>query len=607
MPTATVRSAKDEKSMSTNAREKIGVLLVHGVGEQGALQHLEKTAAKLVGALRVLPGDPRIDIRTPPRRQNGSATLRGVAPYDQEPMIAIDLSTDDQEATIELNEVWWADLDEPDGIVASIRFWLWGLGQWFAKRYEHSRRYDLKNRIVPTFPWERSGRFRRIFLPIINRGLLFLLSCFFLMLVATWSLGKYVMSIFKPKGIKPTILVQYIGDVKLYQQRRYGSGEPLTDIDQPPRTAITKRMVNALAGMALGRYDRWYIVAHSLGTVVAWDSLNQSSYALANCLSADIVEECRRKGLLRIGSGDMPALEHDRESIRPPRPRWIEAEEIVDRQALFSGLRGLCTYGSPLDKFAYLWPMIVAQHPDRTALRDDFEWVNVFDPTDPVAGAINAFQGIEEEREGKAARPWPANYGYRAFPLLLLSHIQYMSFDAAKKGRLINRLAAWILGDKRFDETEADTTSWMKPGEDGGAILRRYGLQGLQWCIAGGVVTLAFTSVILATGNSVAQFVEWLFATGPTSTGTDATASIANGPGPTWFESLVQTMMSVIVSVPKALLVVTLAVLACAFLLRLGEEIRHRRGKSEVNRAPPQRGNRDDDQKPGPDDLPKVA
>lgn len=591
--------------MSTKSHEKIGVLLVHGVGEQGSLQHLEQTAAKLVDALKILPGKPRVDIRTPPRSLQGSASLRGVAPYCQDPTVSIDLRTDDREATIELNEVWWADLDEPDGVLASIRFWLWGLGQWFAKRYEHSRRYDLRNRIMPAFPWETSGHFRRIFLPLVNRVQLFMLSCFFLMVVATLSLAKYVISFFSPKSVKPTILVQYIGDVKLYQQRRYFSGQPLTDIDQPPRTAITRRMVNALAGMALADYDRWYVLAHSLGTVVAWDSLNQSPYALANCLSDDVAEKCRDAGLLRIDSGDAPAFEGDRESIRPPRPCWIEPEEIVDRQALFAGLRGLCTYGSPLDKFAFLWPMIVAQHDDRTALGDDFEWINVFDPTDPVAGAVNSFQSIENDRDGLPARPWPENYGYRADPRLLLSHVKYLSFDAAKKGRLVNRLVDWMLDGERFDQTEADPKSWMRPGADDGAIRRRYGMQVAQWAIAGAAVTLAFTGVILATGKNLAGIRDWLF--GPAPAGAVTMASEATEATSTWFDSLLQTILSVAQSVPYALSIVVLAVLACAFILRLGEEIHHRRRRPGALQPPREKTDRSDDHGAPPNDWQKVA
>lgn len=577
--------------MSTNAHERIGVLLVHGVGEQGALQHLEQTAAKLVAALKVMPGEPKIDIRTPPRRKHGSAALRGVAPYDQEPTIAIDHRAHGREATIELNEVWWADLDEPDGFLASIGFWLWGLGQWFAKRYEHSRRYDLKNRIMPAFPWETSGYFRRTLLPVVNRAQLFLLSCFFLMVVTTWSLAKYVASFLSPKSVKPTILVQYIGDVKLYQQRRYASGEPLADIDQPPRTAITKRMVNALVGMALADYDRWYVVAHSLGTVVAWDSLNQSPYALANCLSADVVERCRAKGLLRIDSGDIPASRGDRESIRPPRPRWVADKEIVDRQRLFAGLRGLCTYGSPLDKFAYLWPMIVAQHRDRTAFRDDFEWINVFDPTDPVAGAIDSFQSIEKEREGNAARPWPANYGYSAFPLLLLSHINYLRFKAAKKGRLVNRLADWIVSGKPFDQTDADPNFWMRPGIDDGAIFRRYAMQALQWLIAGAGVTAAFAGVILATSPYFGMQ-DWLLDPAQAVTASSA---------------LMQTMTSVASTIPFALSIVILCVVVCALLLRFKEEIYHRRRQAQTRSFPPQVPGQQDGPSAGPDDWSKAA
>jgi len=73
------------------------------------------------------------------------------------------------------------------------------------------------------------------------------------------------------------------------------------------------------------------------------------------------------------------------------------------------------TYGSPLDKFAFLWPQIVSINRDVNVWSAGFEWINVFDHTDPVAAKLTAFHGAM----GRDVK----NFAYKASPFLLYSHI----------------------------------------------------------------------------------------------------------------------------------------------------------------------------------------
>ena len=52
--------------------------------------------------------------------------------------------------------------------------------------------------------------------------------------------------------------------------------------DEPPRAAIRRRMIRAMIEVAEADYDRWYIIAHSLGTVVAWNGLMEIQQTLPN-------------------------------------------------------------------------------------------------------------------------------------------------------------------------------------------------------------------------------------------------------------------------------------------------------------------------------------
>jgi len=82
----------------------------------------------------------------------------------------------------------------------------------------------------------------------------------------------------------------------------------------------------------------------------------------------------------------------EKETMQPPFPSWRDKEYVLDRRELFKNLRGLLTYGSPLSKFAALWPAIVPLNDERYVFHKDFQWLNVYDPTDPVAGRTKPFQ-----------------------------------------------------------------------------------------------------------------------------------------------------------------------------------------------------------------------
>ena len=77
---------------------------------------------------------------------------------------------------------------------------------------------------------------------------------------------------FAPLPLTETI-VNYLSAVKLYSQTKRAGGSPMDGPDEPPRAAIRRRMIRVMVDVAEAGYDRWYILAHSLGTVVAWNGL----------------------------------------------------------------------------------------------------------------------------------------------------------------------------------------------------------------------------------------------------------------------------------------------------------------------------------------------
>ena len=310
-----------------------------------------------------------------------------------------------------------------------------------------------------------------------------------------WLAGKLLNRVMG-FNVKPDILVDFLGDVKLYQQRvRTGmgplvelgkrkrgetdSGKP--DLKAPPRFSIRRRVISAMVEMAMEDYQRWYIFSHSLGTVCAFNGLMEADIALPRYLDEKLWQRwcawCRKKKDLNNGetmevSRNLSDAEKQAQAkALPLRPSWLSPDntDFIDRRALFHSLDGFLTYGSPISKFARLWPDTVPLNRDLSMFRDRssggrFEWVNVLDPTDPVANYI-----LPPENQGSDALAGLnlKEVPYKAGQLHLLSHTQYLAFDANRDNPLVAVVARWLVDGGDFPKPDKDDISqqlgWPKP------------------------------------------------------------------------------------------------------------------------------------------------
>ena len=339
--------------------------------------------------------------------------------------------------SLDIHEVWWADLDDKATLRNRIKFWFWGLGMWGAKRFYQAYLPGAKKGMSP--PQPTAGRKAALW----ARAALFGFAVVFLLVAITLNLLNAVLRGLRLGRLGSDVLYRYVGDVKLYQDRgRPGQG-PLEDRGLPRRVAIRRRMVAALVTAACGDYDRWYVLGHSLGSVVAFNGLMETAHALPNYLS-----EAALTGALDCGKlgpkADPFNVKHVKH-MSPRRPVWICDDRCtLDREKLFSGLRGFVTYGSPLDKFAFLWPQIVNVNNDNAVFAKCFEWINIFDHTDPVAGQLDSFPNACGQGRG------PRNFAYKACWLLLWSHKRYLK-GGANPDSASRRLLDWILdGETKF-------------------------------------------------------------------------------------------------------------------------------------------------------------
>lgn len=440
--------------------EDIGLLLVHGMGEQRKLEHLTGTAREIASFVSCEPDLVRLDV------DDGSV---------EHGEILIDAvfrrGGDDERIRLHLREVWWADLGSHGGLIPQAKFWLWGLGQWAAEavRKGDPKRNTTQLMAMPRFgyqatPMDRPGLIHEIpaRLMLIGAGLLAFLTLF------SWSAIKRVVAFLARRLPEPSLIFLFLGDVKVYQEAGSPGGGTTLDPDLPVRTTIRRRMVSAMTAMAARPdLDRWYIFAHSLGTVPAFNALQETELALPNYLGE--AEWRALPARFKTSSPFKPAeAKPSTDRMMPRRPPWLFGEAGIDRRALFGRFAGLVTYGSPLDKFAAMWPRIVCLNLQTKVFQPGCEWVNLYDPTDPVAAKLDAFLPPDPPADpGVTDRIAlaPQNFGARASLAFGLSHIRYFTPRRTRAKSMPAEISSALVSKGRTSLSAAAARATISRGE----------------------------------------------------------------------------------------------------------------------------------------------
>jgi hypothetical protein len=259
--------------MAEKKVEKIGVIFVHGIGEQRRFEHLEAQLRPLIDAIRRRSGDLHVTIEI----VGASAS---VLHADQDtwaagaaaPVRAI-VRDRTGEKHLHFHEVWWADVNEPYTFAKERRFWGWGLAVWNLPNKLRSTLAGASTMRRPRFPRGLTKRDE-----FVARLKLFFVSNVFLMGAFTVGLAVYLarrlLGYSAPNVVR--VFVNYLSAVKLYSQTERSDGGFLDAYREPPRVSIRRRMIRTMLDVAAAPYERWYVFAHSLGSVVAftvWDRL----------------------------------------------------------------------------------------------------------------------------------------------------------------------------------------------------------------------------------------------------------------------------------------------------------------------------------------------
>ncbi|GAA0308885.1 hypothetical protein GCM10009087_18640 [Sphingomonas oligophenolica] len=487
----------------------LGLLVVHGIGEQKRFETTRQLARSILAGLEARGAGARFSLIDRASTPESMPMNCPRVDLDGSPfMIACATKGSNSTIYVHLHEVWWADLGAPATLGEQIRFWLWGLGQWGAQVIwkshfkenpsntdlfmEPPTKYcDVKDKIPSAKP--------RPF----ARAMLFLSGFLALLTLFSWEAVKRAFSWLSPVAGSPAILTSYIGDVRIYTQGPGKGGGNITDIGQPWRATIRRRMVSQMVAMAERDYNRWYILGHSLGSVLAFNGVQETEWNLPNYLDPAQVERLKQDQAdnrdpkkVTLWTSETPDAgdpEPDLGRMMPRRPVWLDKNDRISRRALFAKFGGLVTYGSPLDKFAALWPRIVPINKQRDVFPTDADWINLSDATDPVGANITAFE--EGWSIGTAPASSPLNIRVKASAFFLLAHIRYFLAPSPSKDDHPETRALVNLLFPQDGKTPRLSEAFARAGNQYGNRAARVML-AIAWVIGLALTLIAGTSLL---------------------------------------------------------------------------------------------------------------
>jgi hypothetical protein len=216
-------------------------LVVHGIGEQERGSTLKQVGAALVDLVRRSGLDPAATLRVAPADEPGSAWAE----------IAFG-----QDHVIRLEEVWWARSFQPPSVQRALSFWV---GAWLR---------DPLGLVRGAFGALRHGRDVIFLQRLIAEAVAYTAVAFFLPLAAGfWFLSVNPVRRFLPRfvptayGMMANVLTRHVGDLSAY----------LDDAWEAAR--IQEVFACRLKAMTEHAADERFVIAHSLGAVVAYEGL----------------------------------------------------------------------------------------------------------------------------------------------------------------------------------------------------------------------------------------------------------------------------------------------------------------------------------------------
>jgi hypothetical protein len=130
--------------------ERIGVLVVDGIGEQRRFEHLESEARKVANAILAIYGPRRCDVTVTLTSGEGDSFHGDQCSWlsgANAPLHAL-VDFNHKVLDVAFHEVWWTNVNERLALGKQVRFWLWGLSVSGVVRQTETKLPGAK-RLVP--------------------------------------------------------------------------------------------------------------------------------------------------------------------------------------------------------------------------------------------------------------------------------------------------------------------------------------------------------------------------------------------------------------------------------------------------------------------------
>ncbi len=209
------------------------------------------------------------------------------------------------------------------------------------------------------------------------------------------------------------ILIDYVGDVAVYANasefaKSYAVRSQILDECTAALSAILMQTSVSRQGGTGPRYDRVLIAAHSLGSVIAYDTMNSlldiarsAVPGAPNTFQPHHLDPLR--GLVTFGCPLNKIYYFFREQ---DPPQWVLRDQTLD---ILYGFRSVVpTIVSPS---ALRFQPVPAWDPAQNALASGFRWINAYSLLDPISGKI-VFYSVDAQQLFKYKVPVLAHLSY---------------------------------------------------------------------------------------------------------------------------------------------------------------------------------------------------
>ncbi len=344
----------------TFPKNRTAFLVIHGIGEQNPFDTLDDFARGLTDYL----ASEGIPFKLAHRlvRRAGADGSGWVESF-------VRIAAADGQSWIDVHEYYWAYLTEKQ--ISPSEVW-----EWIGQTLEGAIRYDKKNQQLLDHYKRHSSwsRLKSIIRSLRRYGFWIRLALAVLQMCPSWRWVRALQGWMQRRAA--WFISGYIGDIAVY-----------TTTDQKSSHYRIRQKILAESQTMLevllkdDACDRGVIAGHSLGSVIAYDTLNRLNVR-ANLSGAGELPLNKLAGLITFGSPlDLVAFFFREHS----RPEQAIRRQIIDQLHSFKS--------RPLEFEKDSYRLENPLHP----LLDSVAWVNYYNDKDPISGELDFYRILEQD------------------------------------------------------------------------------------------------------------------------------------------------------------------------------------------------------------------